>query len=261
MPELIEVERYRQLAHQCVGREIVLVRCPDPWYLKGGLAGPDVAEWLIGRSISDTYRRGKLMTVSFSDDGPTLGLRFGMTGQLIVDGVSGVGELLYSARNVDDKFNRFELGFADGGSMVMSDPRRLGGIEEGPDVDALGPEASTVSVAQLRTAIRLSKSPIKAVLMDQSRMAGLGNLLCDEILWRARINPGRGAFSLLDADLAVLQKSIVNTVRTLTKRGGSHLGDLQSSRSRAGICPRCSAPLARGTIGGRTTYWCTVEQP
>ena len=261
MPELIEVERYRQLAERCIGREILRVQCPDPWYLKGGLAGPDVAEWLIGRSISSTDRRGKLMTVTFSNDGPVLGLRFGMTGQLLVDGASGVGELLYSPRSFDDKFTRFELGFADGGTLTMSDPRRLGGIEDSPDFSSLGPEASTLTLAQLRVAVGVSKSPIKAVLMDQSRIAGLGNLLCDEILWRAKITPGRGAFSLVDEELTVLQKLIVSTVRALSKRGGSHLGDLQASRSRGGVCPRCGALLARGAIGGRTTFWCTNEQP
>lgn len=243
-----------------MGREINLVRCPDPWYLKAGLAGPNLAEWLRGRTITSTGRRGKLMWFTTSDDGPVVGLRFGMTGRLIVDGVDGIGDLVYGSNRRDDKFVRFELGFVGGGTLVMSDPRRLGGVEAEPDVDSLGREASTITLKQLRGALGSSKAPLKAVLLDQSRIAGLGNLLCDEILWRAKLHPGRRAGALTAGESAALARTIVATVRALTKSGGSHTGDIQIARLRGGSCPRCGSLLGRDTIGGRTTYWCTQEQ-
>jgi formamidopyrimidine-DNA glycosylase len=96
--------------------------------------------------------------------------------------------------------------------------------------------------------------------MDQSRIAGLGNLLTDEVLWRAGLDPAREAGGLDDTERAELARTIRHTVRVLGRRGGSHTGDLQTSRARGGICPRDGAELQRRTVGGRTTYSCPVHQ-
>jgi formamidopyrimidine-DNA glycosylase len=98
------------------------------------------------------------------------------------------------------------------------------------------------------------------VLLDQSRVAGLGNLLVDETLWRAGLDPTRPADGLSAAEQRRLAQSVTTTVRLLSRRGGSHLGDLQEHRVRGGNCPRCGSTLARATVGGRTTYWCPAEQ-
>ena len=91
-------------------------------------------------------------------------------------------------------------------------------------------------------------------------MAGVGNLLADEILWRAGLDPARRASSLDDSEAAALHRHLKGTIRLLTRRGGSHTGDLQVARVRGATCPRDGAPLQRRTIGGRTTYSCPVHQ-
>ena len=150
--------------------------------------------------------------------------------------------------------------FDDGGALRLRDPRRLGGVELDPDEDRLGPDAGDVSVAQLTAILAESNAPLKARLMDQARIAGLGNLLTDETLWRAGFDPARAARSLSAEDVAQLRKSMRTTLRVLGRRGGSHLGDLQDSRLRGGLCPTDGAALMRRTIGGRTTYSCPQHQ-
>lgn len=96
--------------------------------------------------------------------------------------------------------------------------------------------------------------------MDQGRLAGLGNLLTDEILWRAALAPTREAGSLAAAEVDHLGDTIAATLDDLFARGGSHTGDLQGERSRDGHCPLDGTPLTREQVGGRTTYWCATHQ-
>jgi formamidopyrimidine-DNA glycosylase len=203
-------------------------------------------------------RRGKLLLLD-TDVGSTLGLRFGMTGVLGLDGIDGVDRLEYASGRRDPRWIRFSVDFADGGTMSLRDPRRLGGVELDPDEDALGPDATTMTPAQLRDAL-VSSSPLKARLMDQRRIAGLGNLLTDEILWRASLDPARPADSLSAAELRRLHRHLHRALDELTERGGSHTGDLQYARARGARCPKDGAVLDRRTIGGRTTYSCPKHQ-
>ena len=260
MPELIEVEVYRQLADKTVGRRITEVHAPDDWFLKGGLTAIQVTDALQDAVVHATRRVGKLLLVDLDDDRPVLGLRFGMTGRLIVDGEAPITQLEYTSGRDDPVWNRFGLQFDDGSRLRLSDPRRLGGVELDPDVGALGPDAWTLTAGQLRTALGSSTAPLKARLLDQARVAGLGNLLVDETLWRAGLDPARPAGSLSVEEQDVLRRSIRSTVRTLFRRGGSHTGDLQGQRHRDGTCPRDGAVLLRRTVGGRTTYSCPVHQ-
>ena len=259
MPELIEIESYRQAAELVVGRTVRTVVAPDAWFLKGGATPPVVVAAVERRTVVGTGRRGKLMWLDL-DDGVRLGLRFGMTGRIVVDGVGPVEVLEYGPARQDPAWDRFALEFVRGGRLVVSDPRRLGGVELDPDLGRLGPEASTVSRQELAAALAGSAAPLKAVLLDQSRLAGVGNLIADETLWRAGLDPGRPASGLGPDEVAVLARTLRSTVRMLTRRGGSHTGDLQDQRHRAGHCPRCGAPLERRTVGGRTTYSCPAEQ-
>ncbi|MGN6693928.1 MAG: Fpg/Nei family DNA glycosylase [Aquihabitans sp.] len=256
MPELLEVEIYRRLADKAVGRTVDAVEAPDSWFLKGGITPDEVIGAVDGATLQGTGRRGKLLTVDLGPDRPVLGLRFGMTGRLVLDGEEPIGQLEYSSGRDEPAWDRFALRFTDGSRMRMSDPRRLGGVELDPDLDRLGPDAWTITLGELRTALAGSHAPLKARLLDQSHVAGLGNLLVDETLWRARLGPIRPAGSLSDAELRRLQRRIGSTVGQLFERGGSHRGDLQAERHRDGHCPRCGSPLARDTVGGRTTYWC-----
>jgi formamidopyrimidine-DNA glycosylase len=259
VPELLEVESYRVAAERAVGREVAAVDAPDAWYLKGGLGAAELTDVLVGARVVAARRHGKLLLVPL-DVGPVLGLRFGMTGRLVVDGEAPIERLEYSSDRVDPTWERFALRFADGGSLVVVDPRRLGGVALDPDTSALGPDAATLRAAELRRAVQGRRAPLKAVLLDQAAVAGLGNLLVDETLWRAGIAPTRAADSLDRAECAALARTVRATVRDLGRRGGSHTGDLQVARARGSLCPRCGAPLRRDTVGGRTTYWCPVDQ-
>ena len=260
MPEMLEIEIYRKAAAATLGRRIVSVDTPDAWFLKGGADQGSVVAALVGRSFVADRRRGKLLLLDTSDDGPTLGLRFGMTGVLELDGVAAIDGLEYSSHRKDPAWERFAMHFDDGGALRLRDPRRLGGVELDPDEDRLGPDAGDVSVAQLTAILAESNAPLKARLMDQARIAGLGNLLTDETLWRAGFDPARAARSHSAEDVAQLRKSMRTTLRVLGRRGGSHLGDLQDSRLRGGLCPTDGAALMRRTIGGRTTYSCPQHQ-
>lgn len=259
MPELIEVEVYRQLAERTVGRRIAVAETPDDWFLKGVTAA-EVQAALVGAPVVGTDRIGKLLLVDLGEDRPTLGLRFGMTGRLVLDGDAPIERLEYSSHRDDPAWDRFALVFDDGSRLRLSDPRRLGGVELDPPVDRLGPDAASITAAALGRALAGSSAPLKARLLDQHRVAGLGNLLVDETLWRAGLDPVRPAASLPAEEVAALARAIRSTVRTLSRRGGSHTGDLQAARHRGGTCPRDGADLLRRTVGGRTTYSCPVHQ-
>jgi formamidopyrimidine-DNA glycosylase len=203
-------------------------------------------------------RHGKVLLLDLDVGGP-LALRFGMTGRLIVDGEAPISALLYSPYREDPRWDRLVVELEGGGAMRLSDPRRLGGIALDPDLSRLGPDATAITAAELGAALS-GDVALKARLLDQHRIAGIGNLICDETLWRACLSPARPARSLDPDDVGALRRTIRSTVRTLTRRGGSHTGDLQAERHREGRCPRCGEPLARDVIGTRTTYWCRAEQ-
>jgi formamidopyrimidine-DNA glycosylase len=259
VPELIEVERYRTLATGALGRKIATVNSPDPWFLKGATDGALLSGLLVSRQFTDARRIGKLLLLDV-DDGPVIGLRFGMTGTLHVDGDDAVGELLYSPTRRDAAWERWSVTFADGGRLVVHDPRRLGGVSLDPDVSGLGPDATAIRAAALAAALSSSSAPLKARLLDQSRIAGIGNLLADEILWRAGLAPQRPATSLSPVETRRLHRHLGRTLSDLTTRGGSHLGDLMPERQVGGICTKDGTPLERTTVGGRTSWWCPAHQ-
>lgn len=185
-----------------------------------------------------------------------------MSGRLVVDGQAGVDELLYSSRLVLDRWDRFGLRFTDGGDLRMQDPRRLGAVELDPPEARLGPDALAVTPAALAAAIGHGRStaPLKARLMDQGRIAGVGNLAADEILWRAGLDPARPAGGLGANELRRLHRHLRGTMSDLMARGGSHAGDLMAERRVGGMCPRDGAALVRRTVGGRTTFSCPKHQ-
>jgi formamidopyrimidine-DNA glycosylase len=259
VPELVEVERYRTVAEGALDRVVASVDSPDAWFVKGETSGPMLTEALVGRRFTGARRIGKLLLLDV-DDGPVVGVRFGMTGSLLVDGDDPVGRLLYSATRYDPAYDRWSVTFDDGGRMVVHDPRRLGGVTLDPDVTRLGPDAASLGAAALARVLAGSSAPLKARLLDQSRVAGIGNLIADEVLWRAGLSPLRPADSLTPVEVRRLQRHLARTLADLTERGGSHLGDLMDERHPGGRCPKDGYPLARATVGGRTTWWCPAHQ-
>jgi formamidopyrimidine-DNA glycosylase len=250
VPELLEVELYRHQAEAVVGRTIASVDAPDAWYVKVGEPGELVAA-LSGRTVTDVRRRGKLLVLDL-DDGVRLGLRFGMTGRLLVDGAAAIERLEYSSGRDVAGWDRFGLRFTDGSDLRLRDPRRLGGVVLDPDEDRLGADALSLTPAELDAALGTSTAPLKARLMDQARIAGIGNLLADEILWRAGLDPA--------PERAALHASIREVLVDLGARGGSHTGDVRQAAALDGLCPRDGTPLVRRTVGGRTTVSCPAHQ-
>lgn len=261
------MERYRQLAQRAVGRRVAAVDVVDPRVTRGAVSPKDLAGALCGRRIVGVRRHGKLLLVELAN-GPTLGLRFGMTGTLVVDGDPGVEQLRHASSALASRWVRFRLGLSPGGALLLHDPRRLGRVELDPDEAALGPDAATATQAQLAAALGAAGPtrgtragvPLKSRLMDQSRIAGVGNLLADEILWRAGLSPLRSAASLSPAELRRLHRHLHGTLVELTARGGSHTGDLMAERHSGGRCPKDGHELARTPVGGRTSWWCPAHQ-
>jgi formamidopyrimidine-DNA glycosylase len=270
VPELPEVEAYRKLGERVVGRRVAEVVAPDAWYLKRGLTAAALTAAIEGRRLTAVRRTGKLLMYDTDAAGPerpperargpVLGLRFGMSGRLVVDGAVGVDSLLYSSDRVLDRYDRFGLRFDNGGELVIRDPRRLGGVELDPVEARLGPDALTVGPAALTRALAGSSAPLKARLLDQSRVAGVGNLAADEALWRSGLDPARPAASLTPGELRRLHRHLRATMADLIAGGGSHSGELMAERRLGGVCPRDGTPLLRRTVGGRTTWSCPGHQ-
>ncbi len=246
MPELPEAERARQTLESALGRRIVGVDDGDSYVCRPHAPG-EIAEALTGHTLATAHRRGKFMWLE-TDDGPALGLHLGMAGRIIVD-----------PEDVS-RWDRFALEFEDGGRLVLRDKRRLGRAVLNPDFSHVGPDAAEVGREDFRRLIGAGRAPIKVRLLDQGAISGVGNLLADEALWQARISPNRRVSELSTEDLDRLRREVRAAVRSAIRKGGAHTGRFIAARHRDGVCPRDGSPLARGTVGGRTTYWCPVCQ-
>ncbi|GAA1840077.1 Fpg/Nei family DNA glycosylase [Asanoa iriomotensis] len=264
MPELPEVENARAvIARAALRRRVVGVDDHDTWVCRPHPPG-QIRDALIDRELTVAHRRGKSMWCETSEDGPILGIHLGMSGKIVVADPDGAevdgGDYWERGRAKGDyRFARFALTFADGGRLMLVDPRRLGRIRLDPPIEVLGPDATDITAAQFRAALRRGTAPIKARLLDQHAVAGIGNLLADDILWRARVHPGTPVDDLTPDEVTALLRATRYAIRTSVRDGGVHT--LQSLRLRAeGRCPRDGTPAAHGTFGGRTTWWCPLEQ-
>ena len=259
MPEILEIEYYRQLAEGALGREIKSVEV-DRYAGKSLTPGIRPNDVLPGLSFTAARRKGKLLLLE--TEGPVFGMRFGMTGGLLLDGLAGIDRLEYGPGTYEMKWIRASVHFVDGGALLLHDPRRLGRVLIDPDEDRLGPDAFALSLNELRGALeaRSDGPALKARLLDQAKIAGIGNLLADEMLWRAGISPLRPCNNLQPDELKRLHRFIRSVLTQLFKRGGSHTGDLMSERHPGGACPKDGHALHRATVGGRTTWWCPKHQ-
>jgi formamidopyrimidine-DNA glycosylase len=248
MPELPEAERARQALERALDREIVAVDDSDTYVCRPHAPG-EIAAALTGRRLTAAHRRGKFMWVETDDGGPDLGLHLGMAGRIVIDEPPA------------GRWDRFSLEFADGGRLALHDRRRLGRAVIEPDFTHIGPDAGEVSREEFRTRIGRGDTPVKARLLDQRAISGVGNLLADEILWQAGISPRRRTGSLSDDELDELRRATRRAIRNAIRRGGAHTGELNPERQAGGRCPRDGTELSRARIGGRTTYWCPEHQP
>ena len=249
MPELPEAERARQQIERVVGRRITAVDDRDTYVCRPHAPG-EIAAALVGHELTATHRRGKFLWAETDDDGPELGLHLGMAGRIVVDGKP-------APRNWD----RFALEFEDGGRLALRDKRRLSRAVLAPDYSHVGPDAAEVSRAAFRSRVGRGTAPLKARLLDQKVIAGVGNLLADETLWQARLSPKRPAGTLSEDELDALRRALRAATRRAIRNGGVHTGSVISHRRRGEHCPRCGTEMARAVVGGRTTFYCPREQP
>jgi formamidopyrimidine-DNA glycosylase len=247
VPELPEAERARRQIERALGREIVAVDDRDTYVCRPHPPG-EIAAALTGRRLTRAHRRGKFLWVE-TDDGPDLGLHLGMAGRIAVD-----------EEEAPRRWDRFVLEFADGGRMALRDKRRLGRAVIDPDFSHVGPDAAEVGRNVFRDRVGRGTTALKARLLDQGVIAGVGNLLADETLWRARLSPLRVAGELSVEELDLLRRELRAAVRDAIRNGGVHTGRFMPARERGGVCPRCKTPLERDTVGGRTTFWCPTCQ-
>ncbi len=265
MPELPEVETARRLiADEALSRRITGVDDSDTFTCRPHAPG-ELRAALTARTLTAARRRGKTMWCETSEGGPDLGIHLGMGGRIVVTAASGLaaeggGPRRRDAQPRKAEWDRFTLTFADGGRLALFDKRRLGRVRLNPDIDALGPDAAEVTPAEFRALITRGAVAVKARLLDQSRIAGVGNLLADEILWQARVSPAARTDRLSRADGDRLGRALVSALESAIARGGVHTGDVIASRHPGGSCPRCGAEMRHGTVGGRSTWWCSREQ-
>src|SRR3954464_10198755 len=209
MPELPEAERARQQIERVLDREIVAVDDRDTYVCRPHAPG-EIAAALVGRRLTKAHRRGKFLWVETGDGGPDLGLHLGMAGRIAVD-----------EEPAPRQWARFALEFADGGRMALRDKRRLGRALIEPDFSHVGPDAAEVGRDVFRERVGRGSTAIKARLLDQGAIAGVGNLLADETLWRARLSPRRVAGELTVEELDRLRRELRAAVRDALRNGGA----------------------------------------
>src|SRR5919197_4057971 len=243
MPELPEAERARQRLETVLGRRIDAVDDTDTYVCRPHQPG-EIASALIGHRFAAADRRGKFLWLT-TEDGPTLGLHLGMSGSIALE-----------APHERPLWDRFIVEFDDGTRFALRDRRRLGRAVLNPDFAHVGPDAALVGREEFRRRIGRGRAPVKARLLDQGAISGLGNLPADEALWRARLSPTRLTGELSTEELDRLRRAVRAATRDAIREGGAHTGRFVAARGRESSCPRCGSPLARATVGGRTTYWC-----
>ncbi len=274
MPELPEVETVRrQLEPVLVGRRFESVQIDDPRLVRP-FEPVAVAAELEGERVAELDRRGKYLIFRF-ESGRVLLVHLRMTGSFR-HRRNGVGE--------DDPHRRAVVRLDDGSDVAYRDVRRFGTwlLVEPEEVepylaDRLGEEPLVAGFTPARLARRLAgrRAPIKAALLDQRTLAGLGNIYVDEALWRARIHPKRPARELDRNDVRRLHGAIRRVLQTAIERRGSTLRDYSTPRGRRGSmqrafkvygrtnepCGRCGTPIEKTRAGGRGTWYCPHCQP
>ncbi len=280
MPELPEVETIRrQLEPALIGRVFAEVEILD-YRLVQPRDRVEVAAELCGERVVAVGRRGKYLLVRFASR-RVLVVHLRMTGAFLVGAAAtgaggGDGDGPAGARAIPHL--RALLVLDDGAAVVFRDVRRFGTwtlLEPGELrpylAERLGPEPlGAFSAADLGTRLARRQAPIKAVILDQSTVAGVGNIYADEALWRSRIHPLRPAASLDAAEVRSLHRAIRAALTAGIARQGATLRDYRAPDGSSGgmqdefkvygrdgePCPRCGRELAKSRVAGRGTHFC-----
>lgn len=272
MPELPEVETVRRkLGPRLEGRTIVGVEVSDERLCRP-LTPSGFAARIEGKIIESLGRRGKYLLLALGGS-TTMILHLRMTGTLLYD--PGEGQPYVRAR----------FSVSDGHEVAFSDPRRFGTAEITDDTKSLseyldarlGPEpfGDQFDAAHIRDRARSSGTAVKAFLLNQRNVAGVGNIYADEALFRARLHPLRVASSLSGSDCEVLRHAVVESLKAGIESGGATIDDFRDPdgvwgsyqsdflvHRREGLpCPRCQTPIRKMKVAGRGTYCCESCQP
>jgi len=263
MPELPEVETFVRGLAPAVGRTIVSADVLDARLAVS-------AENLVGARIAGIRRRGKYIEINLGDD-RSLVIHLRMSGRLRIE-----------CRECEAKYARVILRLDDGQCVYFVDPRRLGTAElvEGElelplGVEPLEPAFTTAVLSKLTSE---SRAPIKQLLLDQRKVAGIGNIYAAEALWRAKLDPRRKANELSRAEIARLHKAIVGVLGEAIAQLGTTLGssvsDYHPTATKTGSfqnrlavygregepCERCGEGIERVIQAGRSTCFCPACQ-
>ena len=284
MPELPEVETVRRgLVPAMEGKRILHVetrrkdlRFPFP---------ANFAERISGARMKHLGRRAKYLVGELST-GEALIMHLGMTGRFTVSGPKPTkkpGKFHHQAGE-DQKHDHVVFDMQGGTRIVFNDARRFGfmdlwpagELETYPGFDGLGPEpiSNEFSAAYLEEAFEGKKTPVKAALLDQRVVAGLGNIYVSEALFRAGINPKKLAGAIKPDKLARLAVEVRNVINEAIKAGGSTISDFATTDGELGYfqhrfrvydkagkpCPTCGKPIKRLVQAGRSTFYCSSCQ-
>jgi len=257
MPELPEVERFRRYAEKTVlGRLIKEVEILRPPLLED-ISPSKLRSSLTGRRFAAARRHGKVLFLKVDDSWLTL--HFGMTGQL----------KFYTKPDEEPPYARFILSFEKNARLAYDDQRMFGRIGWTQDLHRflekkqLGPDALTLPENQFIERLRASRKNLKAFLMDQSEVAGIGNLYSDEIMYQAGLHPLTATSKLNEPAAQQVYESMRKVLETAIETGEREkLPDSYLTRHRTpdGRCPRCDRPLKIQSVGGRHMYFCPFDQ-
>ncbi len=273
MPELPEAETIAgELRKGLPGRKLRRVDVIHADILRSGIEA--FAPALVGRRIEDVGRRGKNVVVTFDGD-LVLVVNLGMSGRLLLREQGAAG--------ADPTHPAVVFHLSDGGRLVYHDPRRFGALElRSPRSyrrwsQSLGPEplSASFSARRLAEAVGRSRSPIRSCLLDQARIAGVGNIYANEALHRAKIHPARPARELDGAEFRRLHRALRKVLREALSARGTTLRDYRTSEGAEGSfsvrlrvygqenrpCPSCREPVERIVFGHRSAFLCPRCQP
>lgn len=273
MPELPEVERVRRtLAPHLLGRVVARVDLHRPAFVLGPPAARTHAALLAGDGLIELRRLGKSLGL-IGQSGRAVHLHLGMTGQFLVrDAVTDLAAIdhVHVAWHLQGGGHRDAV-------VAFRDPRRFGEVRPFATVAELeahwarlGPDALTIDSGALAACLRPGRRAIKAALLDQAVLAGVGNIYADEALFLARLSPRRHAGRLTGAEVARLAEAIRTVLHEAIEAGGSTLRDFVDADGAAGSyraahrvygrggqpCVNCGRLLRSALIAQRTTVWC-----
>ncbi len=287
MPELPEVETVRTgLERLIVGRTIAHVSSDTPKSFPN--ASAEVSQFLVGAQVSDVRRRAKVLLIDLSS-GHTLVTHLKMTGQLVYRGEQsfGAGHPTDSlVGELPDKSTRVIIEFVDGSHLYFNDQRKFGWMKlyptlEVPNIDFMrrvGPEPLDDNFTASAFAERFQRrknTSIKAALLDQTVVAGVGNIYADEALWGAKIHPACLVKNLSSTQLELLFAELQFVLRLSIEKGGSTDRNYVNAEGKRGsyidfarvfrregqACPRCGSTIIKTRVAGRGTHTCPVCQP